>query len=1066
MANCGKEIALTREGTDQEQRYIEALSPGSVKLNNFSLKEWMQFAYRFAAHVNYFGISDDTSPAGNWEEFFKKDEEIEAFLESVGKGSEISPHLALFVAFVQMLELTKNRFNKLTWRHLDFYYKNILKIEKLPPTPDKVHVIFELAKSSVEVKTEDGTDLDGGKDANGQKRIYETEGEFVANKMKVAQLRNVYNDHDNSKIKAAENAASFDGLGGDFPDDDIKWWPFGHYNAPDYPELPDAHLGFALASEVLQMKEGERNVRLTIEFNNAPASFPVSMLTENIEIYCSGEKDWLGPFKVQAQVTEEDGSAIYSSGLNVATKKLTLAFQIPKDEKPVVAYNPEIHGENFEAGLPVCRVLIQTENEDGHTLYRRLVEKEIKTITVDIDVRRIESLELESDIGTLNAAKPFYPFGTQPVKRSNFYMGYSELFKKEWETFDIEIGWKNTPEKLGSYDAFVDLYFAYRTDYLFQASSSGYLDGIFLSEALALQIMAKKKEDPASQLKEALKIVDNNPDNLIVTDNDYFKALIEIRNKEEWVTLPGKLTLFNEDGVGFSAGFSITNAGYETGKNGPARLSLDQSFLHELFPRIYALALASEDPNALIPNEPYTPLVETIRLNYTATASSDFTSTEEAFQENALKVFHEHPFGQSEEHPFLKNQLSFLSAADKKIYAVPTYCKGGELYIGLENVLPQQQVSLLVQVLEGSENPEADSFVGKQKVEWSVLYSNEWKPLNSDYMVSNETDNFLKSGIVRFSIPKGANTDNTRLPSKLVWVKAKIHKNYDAVCKAIAIYAQAVLAGFTNNENELSHLEEGLEAETISKLVQRISTVKGVAQPFSSFGGVPLESDAKYYRRVSERLRHKNRTITLWDYEHIILQQFSGIHKVKCLNHTSETSFLAPGDVLVIVIPDIVNKNVFDIYQPRVSKALLNEVQDYINKLNSFHVNAVVRNPDYEEVTVNLKVKFYDGFDESFYKKQLNEDITRLLSPWAFERSAEIRFGVTLHRSTVINYIEKLGYVDYVADVKLQKGGETNTKSVSPESPKAILVSAKQHQISTDIKSCITKIETEETCQS
>ncbi|WP_372936111.1 baseplate J/gp47 family protein, partial [Mariniphaga sediminis] len=285
-------------------------------------------------------------------------------------------------------------------------------------------------------------------------------------------------------------------------------------------------------------------------------------------------------------------------------------------------------------------------------------------------------------------------------------------------------------------------------------------------------------------------------------------------------------------------------------------------------------------------------------------------------------------------------------------------------------------------------------------------------------------------------------------------------------CKAIAIYAQAVLAGFTNNGNELSHLEEGLEAETISKLVQRISTVKGVAQPFSSFGGVPLESDAKYYRRVSERLRHKNRTITLWDYEHIILQQFSGIHKVKCLNHTSETSFLAPGDVLVIVIPDIINKNVFDIYQPRVSKALLNEVQDYINKLNSFHVNAVVRNPDYEEVTVNLKVKFYDGFDESFYKKQLNEDITRLLSPWAFERSAEIRFGVTLHRSTVINYIEKLGYVDYVADVKLQKGGETNTKSVSPESPKAILVSAKQHQISTDIKSCTTKIETEETCQS
>lgn len=1065
MTNCGKEIVLTREGTDQQERFIEALSPGSVKLNDFSLKEWMQFAYRFAAHVNYFSVSDDTEPSGNWQDFFKKDEEIEAFLQRVGEGGNISPHLALFVAFVQLLELTKSRFNKLTWRHLDFYYKNILKIEKFPPTPDKVHVIFELAKSSVEAKIDDGTDLDGGKDANGQKRIYETDGEFVANQIKVARLKNVYNDHDNSKIKAAENAASFDGIGGDFPNDDIKWWPFGHYNAPDYPELPDARIGFALASEVLEMKEGEQNVRLTIEFINSPASFPVSMLTENIEIWCSGEKGWLGPFNVQEQVSEEGGGAIYSSGLNVATKKLTLAFQIPKDEKPVVAYDPEIHGENFEAGLPVCRVLIQTENEDGHTLYRRLVEKEIKSVTVDIDVRRIESLELESDIGTLNAAKPFYPFGTQPVKRSNFYIGYAELFKKEWKTFDVEIGWKNTPEKLGSYDAFVDLYFAYRTDYLYQASSSGYLDGIFLPETLAAEIV-KKKDDAISKLEEAFKIVNDDPDNLIVTSDSYFKALIEIKNKEEWVTLPGKLTLFNTDGDGFATDFSVANAGYETGKNGPARLSLDQSFLHELFPRIYALALASDDPNALIPNEPYTPLVETIRLNYTATASADLTSSEKAFEGNVLKLFHEHPFGQSEEHPFMKNKLSFLKATDKKIYPVPTYCKGGELYIGLENVLPQQQVSLLVQVLEGSENPEADSFTGKQKVEWSVLYSNEWKPLNSDYMVINETDNFLKSGIVRFSVPKGTNTGNTRLPSGFVWVKAKIHKNYDAVCKTIAILAQAVQAGFTDNGNELSHLEDGLEAGTISRLVQRVSTVKGIAQPFSSFGGAPLESDAKYYRRVSERLRHKNRAITLWDYEHLILQQFPEIHKVKCLNHTSETSFLAPGNVLVIVIPDIVNKNVFDIYQPRVSKALLNEVQEYINKLNSFHVNAVVRNPDYEEVTVNLKVKFREGFDENFYKKQLNEDLTRLLLPWAFERTAEIRFGVTLHRSTVINYMEKLGYVDYVADVKLQKGGETSTKNISPESPKAILVSAKQHQIGTDIKSCRVQTETEETCQS
>jgi hypothetical protein len=62
-----------------------------------------------------------------------------------------------------------------------------------------------------------------------------------------------------------------------------------------------------------------------------------------------------------------------------------------------------------------------------------------------------------------------------------------------------------------------------------------------------------------------------------------------------------------------------------------------------------------------------------------------------------------------------------------------------------------------------------------------------------------------------------------------IWVKAKIHKNYFAVSKAIAIHAQAVMAQFSDNGNELSHLQDGLEAETISKPVQRVSTVKGLS---------------------------------------------------------------------------------------------------------------------------------------------------------------------------------------------------------------------------------------------
>ena len=92
--------------------------------------------------------------------------------------------------------------------------------------------------------------------------------------------------------------------------------------------------------------------------------------------------------------------------------------------------------------------------------------------------------------------------------------------------------------------------------------------------------------------------------------------------------------------------------------------------------------------------------------------------------------------------------------------------------------------------------------------------------------------------------------------------------------KIIDIRAQAMLAQFDDHSNDLSHLKNGISSGTISKLSERIQAIKSVSQPFSSFGSRAAETDTDYYQRVSERLRHKNRAITLWDYERLILQKF------------------------------------------------------------------------------------------------------------------------------------------------------------------------------------------------
>jgi hypothetical protein len=143
------------------------------------------------------------------------------------------------------------------------------------------------------------------------------------------------------------------------------------------------------------------------------------------------------------------------------------------------------------------------------------------------------------------------------------------------------------------------------------------------------------------------------------------------------------------------------------------------------------------------------------------------------------------------------------------------------------------------------------------------------------------------------------------------------------------------------------------------------SAVKKIEQPFTSFGGRTKEQNNDFYTRVSERLRHKNRAITIWDYERIILQNFTSVYKVKCLNHTRyegtavSVNEAAPGNVSLIVISNIRNKNAVDPLKPRTSLVVLDDIKEFIGKIRSPFINLYVYNPLFEEVKVKFNVRFH-----------------------------------------------------------------------------------------------------------
>ncbi|HEY9114858.1 MAG TPA: baseplate J/gp47 family protein, partial [Bacteroidales bacterium] len=309
--------------------------------------------------------------------------------------------------------------------------------------------------------------------------------------------------------------------------------------------------------------------------------------------------------------------------------------------------------------------------------------------------------------------------------------------------------------------------------------------------------------------------------------------------------------------------------------------------------------------------------------------------------------------------------------------------------------------------------------------------NNQWIQFENAEILSDSTNGLLTTGIIKFSIPRTITDNNTILASGYHWIMAAVQEKTNAICDLIAVFPQAGLASFSDNGNDPNFLATPLAANSISKLKIKEAEIKSISQPYASFGGKVEETDFEYYRRVSERLRHKTRGISIWDYERIVLQEFPEVYKVKCINHSTYNfevadgslldSEFAPGYVTLIAVPELKNQNAIDPLEPRISLNTLDKIKTFLTKkISPFAATKLkVINPLFEKIQVEFYVEFRSGFDRGFYEKQVVQDIIEFLSPWAFAEGKDIVFGGKMHRSVILNFLEERPYVDFVTDFKM-----------------------------------------------
>ncbi|MCP4660541.1 MAG: hypothetical protein GY856_34510, partial [bacterium] len=195
-----------------------------------------------------------------------------------------------------------------------------------------------------------------------------------------------------------------------------------------------------------------------------------------------------------------------------------------------------------------------------------------------------------------------------------------------------------------------------------------------------------------------------------------------------------------------------------------------------------------------------------------------------------------------------------------------------------------------------------------------------------------------------------------------------------------------------------------------------------------------------------------------WDYERLVLERFPEIYKAKCIPAHLAGTFDPPGKVRVVVIPDVRNRLPFDPFAAKAPADLLAEITEYLGARTSGAVALTVTNAHFVAVMVHVAVRFRAGANEGYHRKLLGEELNRFLSPWAWDEGAEIVVGGKIYANSIVDFLDRRPYVDYVVDLRLYTSDDGSSFVAAPpagedgyfvtgERPDAVLVAARQHRI-------------------
>ena len=994
---------------------------------------------------------------------------VRPYLDESLQSQQHEPAIALFIVFLRLLQKANGRLNRFGERHLDFYYNRLLGTRARHPQPDQLFFALRPTQGKSEIPFPAGTEL-VTRDSDGIGEIvFISERETLVSDASVDTLCTLRFERDRfispetelgyvTRIKALRrDSAVAEGSAVALSD-----WPvFGTSSRlAGHKSAQDARIGFAVASPLLLLREGQRSVEIQVELGDHGESDRrecYALFHDDLQALLNRPADGEHAFHLLLgrifrhfilSASGEGMSAAFRQQLTAGARQL-LAPHAQRVVEQLLRLGPEalfqrLLKDVFELSLTTptgwysVDRFIMTRLESDRTQSRRGLWFRF---TLGSEVDPIVAYAAEIHGGQLGEASPLIRFQLNPQAS---FCAYSLLDRLRLEAVTIDVSvqglrrlklYNNTgkidPSKpfqpfgplptlssylaLGSYELAqkrptnltLKLEWANLPTCFggFAAHYAGYQREI-TEETIRVDVSLlqdgiwrpkQERQRPAVCLFQPT----SPSDRLNATRS------IDIEDLDLFRPIDASL---GEDQFDLQRGI----------RNGFIRLGLsapEGAFGHADYPLLMSQTLAdnfrSKKPFGKLPNAAYTPLIADLSLDYTARTRICVEETGAAKPaQSRQRIFHLHPFGYQEVRSFrVGNPYALL----------PRYETDGNLFIGVTGGASGQALSLLFDL---NEETSQQTRFESPAISWYYLSLQGWRPMPAMNIVLDTTNGFICSGIVTLILPSDLDRQSTLMPAGKAWIRVGANERLDSLPRLRSVHTNALRASrrIDSGEAPMVHLSPDCQWRTAGS----VAGVAEVVQISGSYAGSASEDRRRYLTRVSERLAHKARAINVWDYERLVLEKFPDVFKVKCFEGLVAGEFNPqdaeprprPGHILVVVVPAPGEGEGLACRRPMLDVMQLNEIRRFIRQSASPFVEVEVRNPLYERVQVRCKAKFVDDTNLGFYIRKLNDDVSAFLCPW-MPFGYQARFGWMINREEVEGYVRSRDYVEYVTDFSM-----------------------------------------------